>query len=262
MHPTGDAAYSSLSTTDRNTKAPTIPSRHQPSPCSSGKKFKKCCYHKQFSFEENGDGSFDRIVSIDEDLSSLLSKHIDSLGPDVSPETPLFDPMDYESTEHIISMGMKEAGVDSAIIYAFEETGMLVSEENIDTFSQMDLDLWQSKVEEFRNGSGFDEAKTKYPLGTVAHYGPNDKHTTKIVVGVFLHSTAEPILRRFVGSKVKQDPKVQLEIVRLFSIYRIKETVFVDGNLGCPHEEGEDFPVGEDCPFCPFWAGKQGTAQR
>jgi hypothetical protein len=29
--------------------------------------------------------------------------------------------------------------------------------------------------------------------------------------------------------------------------------------MGCPHEEGEDFPVGEDCPFCPFWKGKQGS---
>jgi hypothetical protein len=34
-----------------------------------------------------------------------------------------------------------------------------------------------------------------------------------------------------------------------------------EGNMGCPHEEGEDFSVGEDCPFCPFWAGKQGINQ-
>jgi len=26
-----------------------------------------------------------------------------------------------------------------------------------------------------------------------------------------------------------------------------------------PYEEGEDFPPGEDCPFCPFWKGKQGS---
>jgi hypothetical protein len=35
-----------------------------------------------------------------------------------------------------------------------------------------------------------------------------------------------------------------------------------DRNMGCPHEEGEDFPDGEDCPFCPFWAGKQGSNRR
>jgi len=33
--------------------------------------------------------------------------------------------------------------------------------------------------------------------------------------------------------------------------------VVTDGIIGCPHEEGIDFPVGEGCPYCPFWRGKQ-----
>ena len=32
--------------------------------------------------------------------------------------------------------------------------------------------------------------------------------------------------------------------------------------VGCPHEEGIDFPLGGDCPLCPFWNGKQGPAAR
>ncbi len=24
--------------------------------------------------------------------------------------------------------------------------------------------------------------------------------------------------------------------------------------IGCPHEEGIDYPDGEVCPQCPFWA--------
>jgi hypothetical protein len=35
-----------------------------------------------------------------------------------------------------------------------------------------------------------------------------------------------------------------------------------EGDMGCPHDQGEDFPDGEDCPFCPFWAGKQGSNRR
>ena len=27
-------------------------------------------------------------------------------------------------------------------------------------------------------------------------------------------------------------------------------------------EEGMDFPQGEDCPFCPFWEGKQGSNRK
>jgi hypothetical protein len=29
--------------------------------------------------------------------------------------------------------------------------------------------------------------------------------------------------------------------------------------IGCPHEEGIDFPEGQECPYCPFWRGKQGA---
>ena len=42
----------------------------------------------------------------------------------------------------------------------------------------------------------------------------------------------------------------------------VKQVAMSQGNLGCPHEEGEDFPLGEDCPFCPFWKGKQGSNRR
>jgi hypothetical protein len=29
-----------------------------------------------------------------------------------------------------------------------------------------------------------------------------------------------------------------------------------DKIIGCPHEEGIDYPEGEWCPECPFWAGR------
>ncbi|MFL5236975.1 MAG: hypothetical protein ACJ8EL_05125 [Rhizomicrobium sp.] len=27
-----------------------------------------------------------------------------------------------------------------------------------------------------------------------------------------------------------------------------------EGIVGCPHEEGIDYPLGEACPDCPYWA--------
>jgi len=56
--------------------------------------------------------------------------------------------------------------------------------------------------------------------------------------------------------------KVKIEIYEFFSEHGVKSVAASDGKMGCPHEEGEDFPNGEDCPFCPFWAGKQGTNRR
>jgi hypothetical protein len=28
----------------------------------------------------------------------------------------------------------------------------------------------------------------------------------------------------------------------------------VEKIFGCPHEEGIDYPEGEKCPYCPYWA--------
>lgn len=112
--------------------------------------------------------------------------------------------------------------------------------------------------------SGFGRAKTtpKYPIGTVAFYGPDDKRTTKIAAGVILHEGAEAIIERWVASDVTTNPKVQREMKAFFKKYGVKSVAMSEGNMGCPHEEGEDFPHGEDCPFCPFWKGKQGSNRK
>lgn len=107
--------------------------------------------------------------------------------------------------------------------------------------------------------AGFQKSKPQFPIGTVALYGPDDKKTTKIVAGVIKREGAEPILQRWVASNVKNDPKVKQKIKDFFDGHGVQSMVLTDGNMGCPHEEGEDFPVGEDCPFCPFWKGKQGS---
>jgi hypothetical protein len=102
----------------------------------------------------------------------------------------------------------------------------------------------------------------QYPIGTVAMYGPDDKTTTKIAAGVILHDGAEPILKRWVATDVTTNPKVQQEMKDFFLQHGVKQVAMTKGNMGCPHEEGEDFPHGEDCPFCPFWKGKQGSSRR
>ena len=107
-----------------------------------------------------------------------------------------------------------------------------------------------------KTGSG------KFPLGTVALYGPDDKITTKIVAAVFEQEGAEPLLEKWVGRDVQNNPKVREQIKAFFVKHMVKNVVATSANMGCPHEEGEDFPTGEDCPFCLWWAGKQGTARR
>lgn len=102
----------------------------------------------------------------------------------------------------------------------------------------------------------------QFPIGTVAFYGPDDKTTTKIVAGVINEEDAEPIIKRWVATDVTTNPKMQREMDKFFKKHGVKRVGMSEGNMGCPHEEGEDFPVREDCPFCPFWKGKQGSGRQ
>jgi hypothetical protein len=36
----------------------------------------------------------------------------------------------------------------------------------------------------------------------------------------------------------------------------VRQVVVARGIIGCPHEEGVDYPDGGECPMCPFWHGK------
>ena len=190
----------------------------------------------------------------------MLNAHIESLADEdgyVDPESPLFPNTMYEHAEHDMTQAMEELGVDPAIIYAFQETGLMVSDENQHLISDADLAKWHAALERYRT---LHPPATEGPVGVVAHYGPDDRKTTKIVASVFLHPGAEPIMEKFVSTKVSEDPAVRAKIRAFFESHGVTNVVATDGNIGCTHEEGEDFPNGEDCPFCPYWKGKQGSA--
>jgi hypothetical protein len=35
--------------------------------------------------------------------------------------------------------------------------------------------------------------------------------------------------------------------------HQVLTVTSVDRIIGCPHEEGIDYPEGQPCPQCPFW---------
>ena len=102
----------------------------------------------------------------------------------------------------------------------------------------------------------------RYPIGTIALYGPDGETTTKIVASAIARDGAEPMLRRWVGSQIMSSSKTQRQIKEFFEQHHVSSVVVTEGNIGCPHEEGEDFPAGGDCPFCAWWVGKQGSSRR
>jgi hypothetical protein len=239
-------------------------SRNAPCPCGSGKKYKHCCYGKGFDYEEDDDGTIFKSIPMSEEMVDLLEeqrqKFIEKHGREPGPNDPVFLDMPHpEHLEHMAIETMKEAGLDPAIIYAYEKTGRLVTEDNQHLLSDADLDEWDAAIAEYETKH---RKPPEYPIGTVALYGPDDKITTKIAAGVILHDGAEAIIKRWVATDVTTNPKVQREMKDFFCQHGVKSVAMSEGNMGCPHEEGLDFPHGEDCPFCPFWKGKQGSNRK
>ena len=103
-------------------------------------------------------------------------------------------------------------------------------------------------------GTGF----RGYPIGTVCYYGHDDKTPIKAVAAILRKKDeAVSVLKRWISDNVITDKKVQKEIADFLKKNKAKSIIITESPIGCIHEEGKDYPVGEDCPFCPFWKGKQ-----
>ncbi len=83
-----------------------------------------------------------------------------------------------------------------------------------------------------------------------------DRRATEALVrgvGPRVHDVARAIL----GSRHPDiDDLAQESLVAFIRGCDAPTVVAPEAILGCPHEEGTDYPEGEACPACPFWAGR------
>ena len=96
-----------------------------------------------------------------------------------------------------------------------------------------------------------------YPVATIAFYGPSDELASKVAVGIVPAENAEADpLERWLSDDldVRRDPAIGEEILAFIREHGAKTVVMTDRIIGCPHEEGIDYPDGDVCPLCPFWA--------
>jgi len=98
-----------------------------------------------------------------------------------------------------------------------------------------------------------------YPVATIAFYGPTSDLASKVAVAVVRGEGQQPeVVGRFFSeaSDVRFDEGVGSDVLALLKSHAIESVVMVDRIIGCPHEEGIDYPEGKACPQCPFWAGR------
>ena len=99
----------------------------------------------------------------------------------------------------------------------------------------------------------------KYPLGTVAYYGPDNTFATKVVAALLERPEQREaeVMRTWTttSADVRTDPAIAAEVATFLRDQGAKETVTAGRIVGCPHQEGIDYPMGRRCPQCPFWHG-------
>jgi hypothetical protein len=102
------------------------------------------------------------------------------------------------------------------------------------------------------------KSNVKFPAATIALYGPNDQVATKLVATIVKNArgTLGEMRKWFSESDVKDDEEIQNELKEFLFENGVKNVVTPDRIIGCPHEEGIDYPEGESCPECAFWAGR------
>lgn len=99
-----------------------------------------------------------------------------------------------------------------------------------------------------------------YPIATIACYGLDDKVATKVAVGIVISDDeSDPIdMKKWFSDStdVRQDREINLEILEFIKESGAKSVVISERIMGCPHEEGVDYPEGSKCPECKFWANR------
>jgi len=104
------------------------------------------------------------------------------------------------------------------------------------------------------------QRKTGYPLATLAYYGPDNMRASKAVVGIVLSEQAPDValLQKWWSdtTDIRTDPDILQHILTFLDQQHVQRVVMVDRIIGCPHEEGSDYPEGETCRQCPYWANR------
>jgi hypothetical protein len=98
-----------------------------------------------------------------------------------------------------------------------------------------------------------------YPVATIAFYGPSADRASKVAVGIVEREGVEPEIVESWHSEdsdVRHDDEIGHEIAAFIRAHNVLSVAMVDRIIGCPHQEGIDYPDGEVCPECPYWRGR------
>ena len=99
--------------------------------------------------------------------------------------------------------------------------------------------------------------KRSHLVVTISLYGPNDRVASKLVASA-IHEKSSKIkeMKKWYSAgdtDVRELSEVVQELGEFIGKWNPHTIISPDKIIGCPHEEGIDYPENEPCPECPFW---------
>ncbi len=102
------------------------------------------------------------------------------------------------------------------------------------------------------------QRKKNFPAATIAYYGSNADLATKVAVGIISKNNHVIDMKKWFSENddIRMDNKVHKEILAFIKSKDVRSVVMTEKIIGCPHEEGIDYPEGSTCPKCPYWTNR------
>jgi hypothetical protein len=109
-------------------------SKKCPCPCGSGKKHRQCCASKSFRFSYK-DGLLHKVTPAGRDVMQALAHRRHA-----------------EKYRRAVIAGLRVAGVDEGLVYAFEQSGYFVTDDNRRLIPETARAEWDRAVARWRSG--------------------------------------------------------------------------------------------------------------
>jgi hypothetical protein len=125
-------------------------------PCGTGRKYKSCCFDKGFHYLVDEDGTIVRSVPLHPEVAARLPElkrdFMEKHGRPMGPDDLLFGPEDPEKLLEFqakVVQVMREDGIAPSLIYAFEKTGILLTDDNRHMMPTSHIEEFEAAVEEY-----------------------------------------------------------------------------------------------------------------
>ena len=132
--------------------------RNERCPCGSGDKYKRCCFLKGITYQlddETGEVvradplTAEAHTALDSAVAVQREEFIAKFGREPGPDDPIFFDLDEDKVRQDTADVMRAAGIAPALIYAYEETGLIVTQENRRLIPDVELREFDAKVREY-----------------------------------------------------------------------------------------------------------------